>query len=92
MLIMPLPSVKAKGSENKKVIKSKLARRYPRQDGLVKSMTAVEGWNRVAIDGVNDCIAALDEIRHGGVRKTFLEMTACEGPLPKRYFPLRLPH
>ena len=55
-------------------------------------MTAVEGWNRVAIDGVNDCIAALDEIRHGGVRKTFLEMTACEGPLPKRYFPLRLPH
>ena len=57
----------------------KRARRYPRQDGLVKSMTPIAGWNRVAIDGVNDCIAALDEIRHGGVRKTFLEMTACEG-------------
>ena len=57
----------------------KRARRYPRQDGLVKSMTPVEGWNRVAIDGVNDCIAALSEIRHGGVHKTFLEMTACEG-------------
>lgn len=57
----------------------KRARRYPRQDGLVKSMTPVEGWNRVAIDGVNDCIAALSEIRHGGVQKTFLEMTACEG-------------
>ena len=57
----------------------KRARRYPRQDGLVKSMTAVEGWNRVAIDGINDCIAALSEIRHGGVSKTFLEMTACEG-------------
>ena len=57
----------------------KRARRYPRQDGLVKSMTPVPGWNRVAIDGVNDCIAALSEIRHGGVSKTFLEMTACEG-------------
>ena len=57
----------------------KRARRYPRQDGLVKSMTPVPGWNRVAIDGVNDCIAALSEIRHGGVTKTFLEMTACEG-------------
>jgi len=57
----------------------KRARRYPRQDGLVKSMTPVAGWNRVAIDGVTDCIAALDEIRHGGVSKTFLEMTACEG-------------
>lgn len=57
----------------------KRARRYPRQDGLVKSMTPVPGWNRVAIDGVNDCIAALNEIRHGGVKKTFLEITACEG-------------
>lgn len=57
----------------------KRARRYPRQDGLVKSMTRIAGWNRVAIDGVNDCIAALSEIRHGGVQKTFLEMTACEG-------------
>lgn len=57
----------------------KRARRYPRQDGLVKSMTPIQGWNRVAIDGINDCIAALSEIRHGGVSKTFLEMTACEG-------------
>ena len=57
----------------------KRARRYPRQDGLVKAMERIPGWNRVAIDGVNDCIAALDEIEHGGVHKTFLEMTACEG-------------
>lgn len=57
----------------------KRSRRYPRQDGLVKSMTPVEGWNRVAVDGINDCIAALSEIRHGGISKTFLEMTACEG-------------
>ena len=55
------------------------ARRYPRQDGIVKSMTREPGWNRVSVDGVGDCIAALDEMRQGRVSKVFLEMTACEG-------------
>lgn len=55
------------------------ARRYPRQDGIVKSMSRVLGWNRVSIDGVGDCIAALEEMRQRGASKVFLEMTACEG-------------
>ena len=55
------------------------ARRFARQDGIVKSMDRVPGWNRVSIDGVADCLAALDEMRQGGVSRTFLEMTACEG-------------
>ena len=55
------------------------ARRYARQDGIVKAMTREPGWNRVSIDGVGDCIAALDEMRQGGMSKVFLEMTACEG-------------
>lgn len=55
------------------------ARRYPRQDGIVKSMGRVLGWSRVSVDGVGDCIAALDEIRQNGASKVFLEMTACEG-------------
>ena len=55
------------------------ARRYPRQDGIVKSMSRVPGWSRVSIDGVGDCIAALEEMRQGGLRRTFLEMMACEG-------------
>lgn len=55
------------------------ARRFARQDGIVKSMDRLPGWNRVSIDGVADCIAALDEMREGGMSKVFLEMTACEG-------------
>lgn len=55
------------------------ARRYPRQDGIVKSMSRVPGWNRVSIDGVGDCIAALEEMRQRGANRVFLEMTACEG-------------
>ena len=55
------------------------ARRYPRQDGIVKSFTRVQGWNRVSIDGVGDCIAALEELRQNGISRGFMEMTACEG-------------
>ena len=55
------------------------ARRYARQDGIVKSMSRVLGWNRVSIDGVGDCIAALEEMRQRGANRVFLEMTACEG-------------
>ena len=55
------------------------ARRYPRQDGIVKSFTRVQGWNRVSIDGVGDCIAALEELRQNGISRVFMEMTACEG-------------
>lgn len=55
------------------------ARRYPRQDGIVKSMSRVLGWNRVSIDGVGDCIAALEEMRQRGASRVFLEMTACAG-------------
>lgn len=55
------------------------ARRYARQDGIVKSFTREPGWNRVSIDGVGDCIAALEEMRQRGASKVFLEMTACEG-------------
>ena len=55
------------------------ARRYPRHDGIVKSMARVKGWSRVSIDGVVDCIAALEEMRQRGADKVFLELTACEG-------------
>ncbi|MBR1822273.1 MAG: 4Fe-4S binding protein [Clostridia bacterium] len=55
------------------------ARRYPRSDGIVKSMSKIPGWSRVSIDGVGDCISALEEMRMGNVTHAFLEMTACEG-------------
>jgi len=55
------------------------ARRYPRQDGVVKSMSRIPGWNRVSVDGLADCMAALEELRSGSISKVFVEMTACEG-------------
>lgn len=55
------------------------ARRYARQDGVVKSMTRAEGWNRVSIDGIGDCIDALEELRLVKMKRLFVEMAACEG-------------
>lgn len=55
------------------------ARRYPRHDGIVKAMTRQPGWSRVSIDGVGNCIAALEEMQLSGLKKVFLEMTACDG-------------
>ncbi len=45
-------------------------------NGMVKSMTPVEGWNRVAIDGIYDVIPALEEILQDPIHHTFIEMTA----------------
>ena len=55
------------------------SRRYARRDGIVKSMTRIPGWNRVAVDGINDCIAALEELRQGGISRVFVEMSSCIG-------------
>ncbi|MGI6238372.1 MAG: [Fe-Fe] hydrogenase large subunit C-terminal domain-containing protein [Christensenellales bacterium] len=55
------------------------ARFYPTAGGIIKSMNETPGYSRVAIDGVENCMSALDEIREGGMRYVFIEMSACEG-------------
>ncbi len=55
------------------------SRRYPRPDGIVTSMTRQQGWGHFTIDGVGGCMAALDEVKQSGMKKVFLEMTACDG-------------
>ena len=38
-----------------------------------------EGYTYLAIDGTENCIAALKDIENGGLRKCFIEMSACAG-------------
>ena len=57
----------------------KRARFYPTPGGILKSMDRPEGFNWVAIDGVENCMAALDELRAGHLENVFVEMSACEG-------------
>ncbi len=56
------------------------ARLFPTTGGVLKTMgEELEGYTYMAIDGTENCIAALREIENGGVHKCFIEMSACKG-------------
>ena len=56
------------------------ARFFPTTGGILKTMAEnISGYTYFAIDGVNDCMAALRDIENGHVHKCFIEMSACEG-------------
>lgn len=57
-----------------------LARFFPTNGGILKTMTqAAQDYTYFAIDGVENCIAALKDIEEGNVHKSFIEMSACAG-------------
>ena len=56
------------------------ARFFPTTGGVLKTMAQDQpGYTYLALDGVENCIAALREIVAGRVHKCFIEMSACVG-------------
>lgn len=56
------------------------ARFFPTAGGILKTMACrEEHYAYIAVDGVENCIAALKDIENGGLRKCFIEMSACAG-------------
>lgn len=56
------------------------ARFFPTTGGILKTMTAdMPGYSYLAVDGVENCIAALRDIENGKIHKCFIEMSACAG-------------
>ncbi len=56
------------------------ARFFPTTGGILKTMTKNEpGYTYLALDGVENCIAALKDIESGKIHKCFIEMSACVG-------------
>jgi len=55
------------------------SRFYPATGGILKATEAVEGYRRVAIDGVENCRMVFEELERGNIRDVFIEMSACEG-------------
>ena len=56
------------------------ARFVPTTGGVLKTMAQdAPGYTYIAIDGVENCMAALRDIEAGGVHKCFIEMSACVG-------------
>ena len=56
------------------------ARFFPTTGGVLKTMSkAAKGYTYIAIDGVENCMAALKDIQEGKIHKCFIEMSACIG-------------
>ena len=57
-----------------------LTRFFPTTGGILKSMKKeAPGYRYLAIDGVENCIAALRDIEKGNLRNCFIEVSACPG-------------
>ncbi len=67
------------------------ARFFPTTGGVLKTMAQdMPGYNYLAFDGVDNCIAALKDIISGNIHKCFIEMSACvgsciAGPVMEKY-------
>lgn len=56
------------------------ARFFPTTGGILKSMDcAAKDYAYIALDGIDNCIAALNDVRTGKLNKCFIEMSACVG-------------
>ncbi len=75
--------LKAEGIEFEKEMDSSpesRARFFPTTGGVLKTMAQdAPGFTYLALDGVENCIAALKNIESGNVHKCFIEMSACVG-------------
>lgn len=57
-----------------------LARFFPTTGGILKTMVKdAPGYAYLAVDGVENCIAALRDIESGKIHHCFIEMSACVG-------------
>lgn len=57
-----------------------LARFFPTTGGILKTMEhGINGYTYIAIDGVENCMAALRDIESGKIHKCFIEMSVCSG-------------
>lgn len=67
---------------NKEIIpkEESRARFFPTTGGILKTMTQnAPGYQYLALDGVENCIAALHDIESGQLKNCFIEMSACTG-------------
>lgn len=56
------------------------ARLFPTTGGILRTMaTKPNNYSYLAIDGVENCIAALEDILNGKIDKCFIEMSICSG-------------
>ena len=77
-------------TENKEVRERSKARLFPESGGILKTMKCEnKEYDYLAVDGMKNCISALNDLREGKLHKCFIEMSSCQGscvagPIVKR--------
>lgn len=57
-----------------------LARLFPTSGGILKTMTYRNpDYTYLTVDGMDNCIATLEDIANGGIHRCFIEMSSCAG-------------
>lgn len=54
------------------------ARWFPTRGGIIESMDLDDDFSYFSVDGVSDCMNALEDIRNGNIENCFVEMSACD--------------
>ena len=56
------------------------ARLFPTSGGILRTMNCdSDEYTYLVVDGIDNCIAALDDIKEGRLKKCFIEMSICAG-------------
>ena len=55
------------------------ARIFPTTGGVLATMDKIPGYTYLAVDGMPNCMATLQEIRTGQLHHCFIELSACQG-------------
>ncbi len=78
--------------EDRKSNEESRARIFPTDGGVIKTMdtTPDDGYTYITVDGVEDCMVALEDIAASNLKNCFVEMSACEGsciggPIMEKY-------
>ena len=66
------------------------ARFFPTTGGILKTMEKIDGYDYMAVDGIENCISALKDLENGNVHNCFIEMSACAsscigGPVMEKF-------
>lgn len=78
-------------TKNREAAAESRARLFPITGGILRTMECkAQGYDYLAIDGVDSCIAALRDIESGSLSRCFIEMSACvgscaNGPVMEKY-------
>lgn len=55
------------------------SRLFPVSGGILNSMKKEDNFDYIAVDGIDNCMSALNEVVNGSIKNCFIEMSACVG-------------